>query len=330
MSSDPSPTAAAAPPVLVTGGAGFIGSHIADTFLAMGHRVIILDDLSTGDPDRLAEGARFVQGDLRDAALAELLEEERVDTIFHHAAQIDVRRSVADPVFDAEVNVLGTIRLVQAALQSGVKQVVFASSGGAIYGDPDGERADESHPLRPYSPYGVAKLAGEKYLEALSRGTELVVTNLRYANVYGARQDGRGEAGVIGIWMNRLLSGEDGTIFGSGEQTRDFVHVSDVVAANRAAFARRAAGTFNIGTGRETSVNELYALVAAACGVPDRPARYEPGKPGEQLRSVLDPSRAQEALGLARFVSLPDGLGATADWFRIRLATPPRPSPAGG
>src|SRR5262245_11735494 len=196
------------PPVLVTGGAGFIGSHVTDAFLAAGHRVVVLDDLSTGDRSRVSADAVVVDGDIRTAPLLELFRDERIDTVFHLAAQIDVRRSVADPVEDAEINVLGTIRIAQAALEAGVRQVLFSSSGGAIYGDPEGRSAPERHPLNPYSPYGVAKLAGEKYLEALARGSRLVVTNLRYSNVYGPRQDGRGEAGVIGIWMNRLLGGE--------------------------------------------------------------------------------------------------------------------------
>jgi UDP-glucose 4-epimerase len=308
-------------PVLVTGGAGFIGSHIVDAFLKKGHDVVVLDDLSTGDRARVNEKARFVSGDIRSTDLVSLFRDQRIDTIFHLAAQIDVRHSVADPVNDAEINVLGTIRIAQAALEAGVSQIVFSSSGGAIYGDPEGFSAAESHPLNPYSPYGVAKLAGEKYLEALARGSKLVVTNLRYSNVYGPRQDGRGEAGVIGIWMNHLLSGQQALIFGTGEQTRDFVQVRDVVAANVAAHDRRQAGTFNIGSGVETSVNELYRLVAQAVGT-EMKARYEPPKPGEQMRSVLDPSRAKEGLGWTASVGLPEGLRETAEWFRAKKQQP--------
>ncbi|MEO6325848.1 MAG: NAD-dependent epimerase/dehydratase family protein [Thermoanaerobaculia bacterium] len=304
------------PPVLVTGGAGFIGSHIVDSFLALGHRVVVLDDLSTGDARRLPSAVRFVRADLRDAALAPLLREEGIEAIFHHAAQIDVRRSVTDPVFDAEVNVLGTIRLAKAALEAGVSQIVFASSGGAIYGDPEGFSATESHPLNPCSAYGVAKLAGEKYLQAMALGSGLTVTILRYANVYGPRQDGNGEAGVIGIWMNRLLSGEEALINGDGEQTRDFVHVADVVAFNRAAYRSRVNGVFNIGTGVETSLNELYRLVALACGS-TQPAKHAPSKPGEQRRSVLDPALARQHLADAELVPLAEGLQATAEWFRM-------------
>ncbi|HQR46216.1 MAG TPA: NAD-dependent epimerase/dehydratase family protein [Thermoanaerobaculia bacterium] len=301
--------------VLVTGGAGFIGSHLADALLAGGHRVVVLDDLSTGKRERVPPGARFVEGDLRSFDLARLLREERIAAVFHHAAQIDVRKSVEDPVFDAEVNVLGTIRLAQGCVAAGVGQILFASSGGAIYGDPKGFAADEDHPMNPVSPYGTAKLCGEKYLQCLAYGTPLVVTLLRYANVYGPRQDGSGEAGVVGIWMRRLLDGKDGVVYGDGGQSRDFVYVGDVVAANLAAFRKQAPGVFNIGTGIETSVNALYDAVATACGS-GRPARREAGKPGEQRRSVLEVTRAKALLGFSPAVSLPEGLRRTAAWFR--------------
>ena len=317
-------TADLAPPspgcaVLVTGGAGFIGSHLVDAALARGHRVVVLDDLSTGDERRVPKEARFVRGDIRAAGLDALLREERIDTIFHFAAQVDVRRSVEDPIFDAEVNVLGTIRIASAAAAAGVKQVVFSSSGGAVYGEPVGERADEDHPLDPCSAYGVAKLAGEKYLAAIATYGGFALSVLRYANVYGPHQDGRGEAGVVGIWMNRLLSGQDAVVNGDGGQTRDFVHVADVVSANVAAFQRRLPGVFNVGTGVETSVRALYGLVAAACGV-DTPPRFGPERPGEQRRSVLDVGRARAALGLTEVVPLDAGMRATAEWFRLHRA----------
>ena len=301
--------------VLVTGGAGFIGSHLADAFLADGKRVVVLDDLSTGQRSRLPAGARFVEGDLRRFDLEGLVRAEAIDTILHCAAQADVRKSVEDPVFDAEVNVLGTIRLVRAALTAGAVQIIFASSGGAIYGDPEGFAAGENHPTNPVSPYGVAKLAGEKYLFGLAHGSSLAVTALRYANVYGPRQDGRGEAGVIGIWMKKLLAGDECLINGDGEQSRDFVFVADVVRANLEAAGRRIAGVYNIGTGIETSVNRLYGLVAAACQTA-RPARRGPAMPGEQKRSVLDATKSRTALGLTALVDLPAGLSQTAAWFR--------------
>jgi UDP-glucose 4-epimerase len=305
----------AASSVLVTGGAGFIGSHLADALLASGHRVIVLDDLSTGRRERVPGDARFVEGDIRSFDVAGLLRDERCAAVFHHAAQIDVRKSVEDPVFDAEVNVLGTIRVAKACLDSGARQLLFASSGGAIYGDPRGFSAAEDHPTNPVSPYGTAKLAGEKYLECLADGSSLAVTLLRYANVYGPRQDGSGEAGVVGIWMSRLLAGREAVIYGDGGQSRDFVFVGDVVSANLAAFRQRAAGVYNIGTGIETTVNELYRHVAAACGSP-KSARYEPAKPGEQRRSVLDVGLAAKELGFSPAVSLPEGLRRTAAWFR--------------
>ena len=301
--------------VLVTGGAGFIGSHLVDALLARGERVVVLDDLSTGDRARVPPAARFVEGDIRDASLGALLVEEKVGTVFHLAAQVDVRKSVADPVGDASINVLGTVNVARAAAEAGASQIVFSSSGGAIYGDPQGERADEEHPLCPCSPYGAAKLAGEKYLQALAIDGGFGVTLLRYANVYGPRQDGRGEAGVVGIWMRRLIDGHEAVIYGDGLQTRDFVFVADVVAANLAARSRRVLGTFNVGTGVETDLVELYRKTAAACAS-SRPAGHDAAKPGEQRRSVLDPARAGAALGLAAWVELDEGLRATAEWFR--------------
>jgi UDP-glucose 4-epimerase len=301
--------------VLVTGGAGFIGSNLVDSLLARGFRVVVLDDLSTGEAARVPKSARLVHGDVRDANLDSMMKDEGIEAVFHLAAQVDVRKSVSDPIFDASVNVLGTVNVGVAAIKAGVSHLLFASSGGAIYGEPQGKWADEDHPLSPCSPYGVAKLAGEKYLEALAFENPLKVTILRFANVYGPRQNGMGEAGVVGIFLNRLLGGEEAWIFGDGEQTRDFVHVADVVTANMLAFERGIIGTFNVGTGIETSIRDLYTLAAAACGL-DREPRFGPKKPGEQRRSVLDPGQLQNVLGLTRFVELADGLRATAAWFR--------------
>ena len=319
MSSSDSSPSSPRRAVLVTGGAGFIGSHLTDALLERGEEVVVLDDLSTGDRARVPKAARFVKGDIRDASLSGLLKAERVGTIFHLAAQVDVRKSVSDPVGDASVNVLGTVNVAHAAAQAGVSQIVFASSGGAIYGDPQGDRADENHPLCPCSPYGAAKLAGEKYLQALAIDGGFAVTLLRFANVYGPRQDGRGEAGVIGIWMRRLLDGGEAFIYGDGLQTRDFVYVADVVSANVAAYSSRVAGTINVGTGVETNLVDLYRKAAAACDSAS-PATHGAAKPGEQRRSVLDPSRAAALLGLTTWTTLDRGLRSTAEWFRRQPA----------
>ncbi len=301
--------------VLVTGGAGFIGSNLTDALVARGYKVLVLDDLSTGNRLRVPKEAEFIHGDIRDTSLPALFREKGVSAVFHLAAQVDVRKSVASPAADASINVLGTINIGQAAAQSGVEHVFFASTGGAIYGDPEGHWADETHPLNPCSPYGIAKLAGEKYLQYLSAEAGFKLTILRYANVYGPRQDGTGEAGVVGIFLNRLLAGQDAIIYGDGGQTRDFVFVSDVVGANILALESGTAGVFNVGTGEETSINRLYEYIAQAAGVA-RPALHEAGKPGEQKRSLLNPGRMKAALQIDSFVSLPEGLRLTADWFR--------------
>ena len=303
-------------PVLVTGGAGFIGSHVVDALLALGHRVVVVDDLSTGDLRRVPADVRFVRGDVRDPGLDALLVEERIDTVFHLAAQVDVRRSVENPIFDAEVNVLGTIRVALAASKAGVAQVVFSSSGGAIYGDPVGERADEDHPLNPCSAYGVAKLAGEKYLAALAPDGGYLLTVLRYANVYGPRQDGRGEAGVVGIFMNRLLPGQDAVIHGDGLQTRDFIHVGDVVAALLAGFdaASPTAPVYNVCSGMACSVRDLLDRIARLTGREPVVTHEEPRK-GEIRHSLGSPRLARERLRLGPAGDLDRGLRTVLDWM---------------
>ncbi|HKS22166.1 MAG TPA: NAD-dependent epimerase/dehydratase family protein [Thermoanaerobaculia bacterium] len=292
--------------VLVTGGAGFIGSHIVDALIARGDRVTVVDDLSTGDRANVNPRAELRVMDIRDA------EVEAVDVIVHHAAQVDVRKSVADPAFDAEVNIVGSIRLLEAAAKAGVKRFVFASSGGAIYGEPVEAPQSETHPTNPLSPYGCAKLSFEHYMN-LYDTVDCVA--LRYANVYGPRQNANGEAGVVAIWAPRLWAGDEVTINGSGEQTRDFVYVDDVVAANLAAIAGDFRGAFNVGTGVETSVNALHALMARIAGA-TAPPRHAPSKAGEQMRSVLDGSRLRALAGLPEPVALEDGLRRTLEWFR--------------
>jgi len=304
--------------VLVTGGAGFIGSNVCDALAAAGHEVVALDNLSTGKRKNLAPAIRLVEMDLRDPGLGAVLLKEHPDAVSHHAAQIDVRKSVADPVFDAEVNLLGLLRLLEASVAAKVRQVVFASSGGACYGEQEYFPAREDHPTRPVSPYGVAKAASELYLGYYAAQYGLQYTALRYANVYGPRQDPHGEAGVVAIFSELLLRGKECTLFGDGGQTRDFVFVGDVARANALAIqlgGARAAGAFNIGTGRETSVLELQAKMAALAGSA-APPKLAPAKPGEQRRSVIDPAKAGKVLGWRPEVTLEQGLAQTLDYFR--------------
>jgi UDP-glucose 4-epimerase len=306
--------------VFVTGGAGFIGSNIADAYMERGWRVTIIDNLSGGDRRNVNPGAAFYEVDIRDAAAADLIRELKPDVINHHAAQMDVRKSVDDPAADADVNVVGSLRILEAATEAAVKRFVFASTGGAIYGEPVEVPQSESHPTAPLSPYGCAKLAVERYLHyyRIVRGLSSVA--LRYANVYGPRQNAHGEAGVVAIFAGRLIDGQQSTIHGSGTQTRDFVYVGDVVAANLAASDAEWQGEYNVGTGVETSVNELYESLASIAGV-DTPATHAPAKEGEQLRSVLDGSRLRKLTKLPERTLLREGLSTTFAWFRDRERT---------
>ena len=307
--------------VLVTGGAGFIGSTVADAFLEAGWDVAVLDDLSLGKRENVPARARFYPCDVRSAAAAEALKEERPAVLCHHAAQIDVRRSMADPRHDADVNVGGLLNLLAAAVPAGVRHVLFASSGGAIYGDTDRLPTPEDHPARPRSVYGASKAASELYLGVWRATYGLPFAALRYANVYGPRQDPHGEAGVVAIFAARLLAREPCTVNGGGTQTRDYVFAQDVARANLLAAEKGFDGALNIGTGRETDVNQLYRLLAeaASSSLPPRPG---PAKIGEQLRSCVDPSAAARALGWRPQVALEEGLSRTLAWFRDRL--PPR------
>ena len=303
--------------VLVTGGAGFIGSHVTDVFLDGGHEVWALDDLSSGRRENLRPEARLVVADIRSPEAARLVESGSFDVMCHLAAQMDVRRSVTDPRFDADVNVGGFLNLLEAARKSGVRKVVFSSTGGAIYGEQDVYPAPETHPTRPVSPYGVSKASGELYLGYYRAQYGLESVALRYANVYGPRQNPHGEAGVVAIFSERLLRGETCIVNGTGQQTRDFVYGHDVARANLLAATGDVEGPINVGTGIETDVNRLYALLADAAGTA-RPAKHAPAKPGEQMRSSVDPSRAAEVLGWRPTVVLEEGLRRTVDWFRGR------------
>ncbi len=301
----------------ITGGAGFIGSHLAEAFLAAGHRVLILDDLSGGKLENVPPEAEFHQLDIRSSEAAELIATSGVTALVHHAAQMDVRRSVADPSFDADVNIRGTLNLLEAARRGSVRQVIFASTGGAIYGEQETFPATEDHPLRPISPYGVAKLAVERYLFYYHANYGLDATCLRYANVYGERQNPHGEAGVVAIFLGKLLNGDLPRINGDGQQTRDYVHVGDVVEANLKALGQSGFHTYNVGTGLETSVVELYDGIAKALGSTVK-AGFGPAASGEQRRSVISASRLQQELDTPAPADLDQGLQQTADWFRAR------------
>jgi UDP-glucose 4-epimerase len=298
---------------IVTGGAGFIGSHLVDALVARGDDVTVLDNLRTGRREQVAEGARFVHGNFRGPeTLEELFREARPDLCFHLAAQADVRVSIENPLFDCGENVYGTLQVLEEARSHGTR-VVFASTGGAIYGECE-RPADEDSPRRPLAPYGVSKLAAEEYLAAYNRLHGTAHVALRYGNVYGPRQDPHGEAGVVAIFFGRLARGESLRIFGDGRQTRDYVYVADVAAATLAA-AEGPVGVFNVGTGSETSVVELADACRRAAGV-DAKVVFEPARPGELQRSVLDPARAEEALGFRAGTSLAEGLAATWEFVR--------------
>jgi UDP-glucose 4-epimerase len=305
--------------ILVTGGAGFIGSHVAEAYVHAGHEVVVVDDLSSGKREQVPAGATFVQMDIQSPGIRDVFRRESPQLLSHHAAQMDVRRSVADPLFDASVNIMGLLNLLEAAKEVGTKRVLFASSGGAGYGEQDEFPAPETHKLEPVSPYGVSKRASELYLGCYRALNGLEYVAMRYANVYGPRQDPHGEAGVVAIFALKLLSGEVPTINGDGTQTRDYVYVGDLVRANVALANHPYCGPMNFGTGIETDVNEIFRHIRKACGV-DAPEQHGPAKPGEQKRSVISPKLAEQVLGWRPEVKLADGIEKTVAFFREKLA----------
>ena len=304
--------------ILITGGAGFIGSTIADAYVKLGHNVVVIDNLSTGQLENVPKSTSFYQMDIRDDDLYEILHQHEIDVINHHAAQIDVRRSVLDPKYDLSVNVLGSINLIEAGIRQGIKRLIFASTGGAIYGEQDYFPADELHPTNPCSPYGITKLTVEKYLHYYGIEQNLTHTVLRYTNVYGPRQNPHGEAGVVAIFSDRMLKGGEAVINGDGMQTRDYVYVDDVVGANVLALTMEGTDTFNVCTGIESTVVDVFRHLNNALEDPIS-ERHGPAKPGEQRRSVCTAAKINTALGWTPQVNLADGLADTLEFFRAKI-----------
>ena len=300
--------------ILVTGGAGFIGSHIVDAYIREGHRVVVLDNLSTGKREQVHPDATFYAMDLMDPELKNIFENEKIEVINHHAAQISVTQSIADPAFDAKINIVGSLNLLELATAYKIEKFIFASTGGALYGEQDYFPADEEHPKHPMSPYGIAKLTVERYLNYYRENFNIQPTTLRYSNVYGPRQDPHGEAGVVAIFCKQLLKDQQPVIFGDGEQTRDFVSVFDVVNANLKALLENCKGTYNVGTGEETSVNIITASLIKASGKALSP-QHNPPRMGEQRRSSINYGNFNRDHGWQPTQALEEGLKDTFDFF---------------
>lgn len=302
--------------IMITGGAGFIGSHVVDLFVEKGFEVVVLDDLSTGRASNLNPAAKFYQMDIRDPKIREIFESEKPDYISHHAAQMDVRRSVAQPLFDADVNILGSINLIECAKEFGVKRFVYISTGGAVYGEPGRVPCEETDPINPICQYGASKHTVEHYLFMYHVNYGLKYTVLRYPNVFGPRQDPHGEAGVVAIFTGKMMAGEPVTINGDGNQTRDFVYVSDCALANYLSISEdHQPGIYNLGWGMHTSVNEIFKTLAKVTKY-TLPVHYGPAKVGETMHIYLNAAKAKRDLGWSATVSLEDGLQRTVDYFR--------------
>ena len=301
--------------ILVTGGAGFIGSQIADRYLELGHNVIIIDNMSTGVKEFINPSAIFYEMDICDESIGRIFEKHKIEIINHHAAQIDLRKSVEDPRFDIYVNVSGSVNLLENAVKHKIKKFIFASTGGAMYGEHEYFPADENHPARPYAPYGINKLAVEKYLFFYNHVYGLDYIVLRYANVYGPRQNPHGECGVVAIFTEKILNNILPVINGDGLQTRDYVYVNDVVNANVLALGKTAPDIYNVGTAKETDVNFIFQHINKAAGK-NFEEKHGPPKKGEQLRSVLSYEKLKNALGWTPKVDMEKGLKATAEYYK--------------
>lgn len=304
--------------ILVTGGAGFIASHVADTFINEGHSVTIVDNLSMGFEKNVNPKANFVKADITDKSLIGLFEKEKFDVVNHHAAQMDVRKSVADPTYDANTNIIGTINLLQHSIKTGVKKFMFASTGGAVYGEQSYFPADENHPTSPCSPYGISKLSVEKYLFFYKFQYDFNYTILRYANIYGPRQNSKGEAGVVAIFTTKLLSNEQPVINGTGKQTRDYVYVGDVVKANLLTLNDDVCDIYNVGTSNETDVNELFSKLNKITGG-NKEEKHGPAAPGEQMRSVITSEKLFKKFNWKPSTTLDEGLKHTVEFFKNNM-----------
>lgn len=307
--------------ILVTGGAGFIGSNVVDAFVDAGHEVVIVDNLSSGNRANVNPAARLYEVDIRSDDVLRIMEQERPEIVDHHAAHIDVRHSVADPLYDASINISGSLNLLEACRKTGVRKVIYISTGGAEYGEPDYLPCDENHPIRPLSPYGASKHTVEHYLFMYGANFGLEYTILRYPNIYGPRQDPYGEAGVIAIWTEKMLKGEDTVINGTGKQERDFLYVGDCVSANLLALEGGNGREYNLGWGVGVTINDIWTRLGKATGY-QKEAVYAPAKTGETFKIYLDTTRVKNELGWTPKVPLDEGLTRTVEFFTRRDANP--------
>jgi len=305
--------------ILVTGGAGFIGSNVVDAYIEKGYEVVVVDDLSSGEKENLNKKAKFYRLDICDSAVEEVFKKESIDIVNHHAAQVDVRKSIADPAFDARINIEGSLNILESCRKYKIQKIIFASSGGVIYGECGSLPPNEDSPVSPLSPYGVSKYAVECYLSTYAKIYSLKYTALRYGNVYGPRQDPHGEAGVVAIFSGKMLNNEETNIFGDGEQLRDYVYVGDVVKANILCLESGDNEIFNIGTGTSTSVNRLFSEMKELAHY-SKEAMYKPPRAGELIRSSLDAGKAAKKLGWKAEVSFKQGLKKTIDFFREKVS----------